>query len=102
MDFELSRAIERTAALETELTRVERALDEMNAVVRHQINEPFSDGNKHFFHPLTCGNDSSHALLFPFWTGKQVVLKCPDCDFVQTYIPRNLQAAAEDDSDVGC
>ena len=39
-------------------------------------------------HPLTCGNDSTHALL----RGKKedegvVYLACPTCDYIQTYIP---------------
>lgn len=109
MDFELSRCIERTASLESQLSRTERELDEatkaleqMNTIVKHQINEPLGDGTKHFFHSLTCGNNSNHARLFPFWTGSNVVLKCPDCDYVQTYLPGIHPLNNEDDSDVGC
>lgn len=38
-------------------------------------------------HPLTCGNDSSHALLVPRLAGDAVSLACPDCDYRQTHIP---------------
>lgn len=39
------------------------------------------------FHPLTCGNDSRHGLLYAAEQAGKVVLRCPDCDYVQTYIP---------------
>lgn len=34
-------------------------------------------------HPLTCGNNSKHALLEPVEQGGEVVLRCNDCDYVQ-------------------
>lgn len=34
-------------------------------------------------HPLTCGNDSRHTILFPYFDGKKVVLRCADCDYEQ-------------------
>lgn len=41
-----------------------------------------------FVHPLTCGNDSSHALLVPMPEGPDVVvLRCLDCGYRQTHIP---------------
>jgi len=34
-------------------------------------------------HPLTCGNDSEHGLLY-YYDGK---LKCHDCEYTQAHIP---------------
>ena len=39
-------------------------------------------------HPLTCGKDSSHRPLEPVKEGRRVILKCPDCDYIQTVIPQ--------------
>ena len=47
-------------------------------------------------HPLTCGNDSTHNLLFPAVedsTGK-LILACPDCDYRQNHIPLDLIRSA--------
>lgn len=38
-------------------------------------------------HPLTCGNDSTHANLKPVEVAGKVILKCSDCDYTQTFIP---------------
>jgi len=38
-------------------------------------------------HPLTCGKDSRHGLLEAKEVDGKVVLVCPDCDYVQTWIP---------------
>lgn len=38
-------------------------------------------------HPLTCGNDSNHENLVAVEVDGKVVLKCNDCDYVQTHIP---------------
>jgi hypothetical protein len=38
-------------------------------------------------HPLTCGNDSRHAVLEPFPMGGGVGLYCPECDYVQPFPP---------------
>ncbi len=39
-------------------------------------------------HPLTCGVDSQgHALLEPEIRDGSVILRCPTCGFVQTYLP---------------
>ena len=38
-------------------------------------------------HPLTCGNDSTHAPLVPVSDGGNIILKCSDCDYVQKFIP---------------
>jgi hypothetical protein len=43
--------------------------------------------NAGFLHPMTCGKDSKHAPLVAQATSNEVVLKCPDCDYVQEYIP---------------
>ena len=38
--------------------------------------------------PLTCGNDSGHRRLVPQPVGESdIVLRCLDCDYHQTYIP---------------
>jgi len=39
------------------------------------------------FHPLTCGNDSNHLLLVAKEIDGKVVLVCPECDYVQNWIP---------------
>lgn len=41
------------------------------------------------FHPLTCGNESSHSLLKPEIVDQyhQLILRCPDCDYRQSSIP---------------
>ena len=51
------------------------------------------------FHPLTCGNDSNHALLVAEDHGGKVVLVCPDCDYVQGHIPENIVNANYDKLD---
>lgn len=38
-------------------------------------------------HPLTCGNDSDHALLEARQVSQEVHLFCPDCDYIQEKIP---------------
>jgi len=38
-------------------------------------------------HPLTCGNDSNHRNLIPAVENVQVILKCLDCEYTQTFIP---------------
>ena len=38
-------------------------------------------------HPLTCGNDSSHAKLVPVEADGKVILTCSDCDYRQDWIP---------------
>jgi len=45
--------------------------------------------NSGTFHPLTCGNNSNHDLLIPFYDEKdnKLKLKCEDCDYIQDYIP---------------
>lgn len=72
-------------------------LMQMNSISKHQTNHVFQskpgDPMSEWFtgripvHPLTCGNDSRHTILFPFWTGTSVILRCPDCDYEQTYLP---------------
>jgi len=39
------------------------------------------------FHPLTCGNDSRHQILEPFEENGVIKLRCPDCDYIQNWIP---------------
>jgi hypothetical protein len=38
-------------------------------------------------HPLTCATDSEHQRLVPVEKNGQVVLRCLDCDYEQTWIP---------------
>lgn len=52
-----------------------------------------ADGRRH---PLTCGTDSSHRVLEPVWEGR-IVLRCPDCDYRQTFIPSFLAETHSDD-----
>lgn len=39
------------------------------------------------FHPLTCGNDSSHNLVAKETDGGEVILVCPECGYIQGYVP---------------
>jgi hypothetical protein len=42
-------------------------------------------------YPLTCGNDRAHApLIVSLERDHQLVLMCPDCDYVQPTLPRVL------------
>ncbi len=60
------------------------ALDRMNAISLHQTDriapEPFNAR-----HPLTCGNDSNHTPLYPYWNGDHLELICRDCNYTQRY-----------------
>lgn len=38
-------------------------------------------------HPLTCGVDSRHEVLKPVEENGEIVLRCPVCNYRQTYIP---------------
>jgi len=66
-------------------------VERMNSVVLHQTDRmPWQQmGNVHQFmskvHPLTCGNDSNHTPLYPFFDEAKgiVVLICRDCDYTQ-------------------
>jgi hypothetical protein len=40
-----------------------------------------------YLHPLTCGKDSRHQVLVAVEENGKVVLKCPDCDYVQPGVP---------------
>lgn len=44
-------------------------------------------------HPLTCGNDSNHTILFPLVEDGQLVLVCADCDYRQTNVPQAVIGA---------
>lgn len=111
MDFELSRVIEDNAAKEAEINRLRAIIDALNGVTNHQTNRPRREGFAGLpfeGHPLTCGNDSNHTPLYPFFNGKKVVLVCRDCDYTQdnaamysTDMP-TLRPLDFDDRDVGC
>lgn len=65
------------------------ALETMNNVSRHQTDRLFPPTRMgdhvfpHKVHPLTCGNNSDHTPLFPYWNGERVQLICRDCDYTQ-------------------
>lgn len=40
-----------------------------------------------YVHPMTCGVDSSHALLMGVIQNREVILKCPTCGYVQNWVP---------------
>ena len=40
-----------------------------------------------YVHPLTCGTDSNHSLLEGRILNGNVVLVCPDCDYIQEWVP---------------
>lgn len=75
--------------LQADMGRMREALEGMNAVSAHQTNRVFPPMDIGGFtipqmvHPLTCGNDSRHGNLYPYWNGDIVTLVCPDCDYVQ-------------------
>lgn len=76
--------------LQAENASVMSALASMNAVIDHQTDrlggkerDAGNWGVYPKFHPLTCGNDSSHTPLFPYWTGERVILICRDCGYTQ-------------------
>ena len=66
-----------------------KALNIMNNVSLHQTNRlfpPMEFGGIKMptrLHPLTCGNDSNHGNLYPYWNGERVQLICPDCNYTQ-------------------
>ena len=74
------------------MTDYARVVAAMNGVTRHQTDRVFPDRMfggeplRHRVHPLTCGNDSNHAPLFPFWNEEEqrMELWCRDCDYTQT------------------
>ena len=41
-------------------------------------------------HPLRCGLDTRHRPLEALDEAGQVILRCPDCDYVQRYIPASV------------
>lgn len=41
-------------------------------------------------HPLTCGKNSTHKLLYITKEKNNLILKCPDCDYTQNYIPESI------------
>lgn len=52
--------------------------------------------NNLLVHPITCGNNSSHRILFAEKSPDgPVVLKCPDCSYAQYNIPDPVLLAYE-------
>ena len=54
------------------------------------IEKVFKWQNAGFVHPLTCPNESRHHNLEAKELAGKVVLHCPDCDYVQKYIPEEI------------
>ena len=46
--------------------------------------------NAGFVHPLTCGKNSLHLNLVPEERDGKVVLVCPNCDYVQDWVPDHV------------
>lgn len=74
----------------TDYEALAAALETMNNVSLHQTDRLFppteiGDGPAIPFrvHPLTCGNDSGHTPLYPYWNGERVQLICRDCGYTQ-------------------
>lgn len=75
--------------LEQDGYKLQEIIDRMNAVSLHQCGRDH-DGTPRQYqgipmrgHPLTCGVDSSHGNLYPWFDGKRLCLLCPDCDYTQ-------------------
>lgn len=43
--------------------------------------------NNDMVHSLTCSNDSKHKKLIPIENDGKVILRCVDCNYIQSYIP---------------
>jgi len=84
MDHELSLQIQKCSALESEINRLTKALDMINHISSHQMT----------FDPVCC---CCNKVLFPFWNGVNIELKCLDCGHAQNYVPTQAE-----DYDVGC
>jgi hypothetical protein len=66
------------------VNELQSIIERMNAVSLHQCNREYDGSPKRWaIHPLTCGKDSSHGRLFPWFDGKRIRLICPDCDYTQ-------------------
>ena len=66
------------------VNELQSIIERMNAVSLHQCNRECDGSPKRWaMHPLTCGKDSSHGRLFPWFDGKRIRLICPDCDYTQ-------------------
>ena len=67
------------------INELQAIIERMNAVSLHQCNREYDGSPMRFgMHPLTCGKDSSHGNLFPWFDGKAIRLLCPDCDYTQS------------------
>jgi hypothetical protein len=58
-------------------------VDRMNSISLHQCNREKDGSPRWAMHPLTCGNNSSHPPLFPWFDGEQICLICSECDYTQ-------------------
>ncbi len=71
------------------LEEARAVISAMNGISSHQTDRLFGDMQidetviKMRFHPLTCGNDSNHTPLFPFFENGSVKLICRDCNYTQ-------------------
>jgi hypothetical protein len=58
-------------------------LEEMIAAVMEWQNTPGVS-------PLRCGNNAAHRPLEPSADAGRVILRCPDCDYCQSYVPSSV------------
>jgi hypothetical protein len=64
-------------------------IEGLNAITLNQTGKKIQNGkivSRGIFeqvHPLTCGNDSRHPNLMPFFFNNKIHLVCPECDYVQ-------------------
>jgi hypothetical protein len=66
------------------VNKLQSIIERMNAITLHQCNREYDGSQRRFaMHPLTCGNDSRHGVLLPWFDGKKIRLVCPDCDYTQ-------------------
>ena len=69
---------------ENYVNELQGIIEKMNAISLHQCNRNYDGSPREWaMHPLTCGKNSSHRNLFPWFDGKQIKLLCPDCDYTQ-------------------
>lgn len=76
-----------TPLLETEFDNIKKLKQFTNQEKIELIKRWQKNDN---VHSLTCGNDSSHSPLYAIEENEKVVLKCPDCDYVQNWVPEIL------------
>jgi hypothetical protein len=67
------------------INKLQSIIERMNAVTLHQCSREYDGSPRRIaMHPLTCGNDSRHGVLMPWFDGRRIRLVCPDCDYTQS------------------